>query len=123
MEDYEKLSPLALAFIGDAVHTAFVRKYVLLEENFNKPNNFHNAAKKFCNAKHQKEVLEKITEGLSEEELSVVKRAKNAKSKHTAAHASVEEYTKATAFEALVGYLYLSKNTERLDEILKKSIE
>jgi len=122
MEIYEELSPLALAFIGDAIHTAFVRKQVLLGEK-NKLNNYHTAAKKFCNAKSQKETLEKIAENLSEEEKNVVRRARNCHSKHSAKNFDEETYKKATAFEALIGYLYLSKQEERLKEILNCSIK
>ena len=117
------LSPLALAFIGDAVHTKFVREYVLLNSENSKINNYHNLAKKFCTASRQKEVLEKITPLLTEEEKDIVRRARNAKSKHKAKNYDEEEYKKATAFEALIGYLYLSKQNERLNEILNFSVK
>ena len=69
MKIYETLSPLALAFMGDAIHTAFVREYVLTNESNSKISNYHNLAKKFCNAKSQKEVLEKILPNLTNEEI------------------------------------------------------
>ena len=116
------LSPLALAFIGDAVHTKFVREYVLLNGENSKINNYHNSAKKFCNASRQKEVLEKLLPILTFEESEIVRRARNAKSKHKAKNFNEEEYKKATAFEALVGFLYLTKQEERLEEILKISV-
>lgn len=121
MENLNQLSPLALAFMGDAIHTAYVRKCVLMGQK-NKLNNYHETAKKFCNARHQKEVLEKILPILSEEEQDVVRRARNCHSKHTAKNFDEETYKKATAFEALIGFLYLSQNTQRLDEILKISV-
>lgn len=121
MENLNQLSPLALAFMGDAIHTAYVRKCVLMGQK-NKLNNYHETAKKFCNARHQKEVLEKILPVLSEEEQDVVRRARNCHSKHTAKNFDEETYKKATAFEALIGFLYLSQNTQRLDEILKISV-
>ncbi len=123
MEKFDMLSPLALAFIGDAVHTKFVREYVLLNSENSKINNYHNLAKKFCNASRQKEVLEKITPLLTEQEKDIVRRARNAKSKHKAKNYDEEEYKKATAFEALIGYLYLSKQSERLNEILNLSVK
>lgn len=119
MEKYETLSPLALAFLGDAIHTAFVREYVLLQ-NSNKMQNYHINAKKFCNAKCQKEVLEKLK--LTEIEQEVVRRARNCHSKHSAKNYNEEDYKKATAFEALIGYLYLSNQKERLKEILTQSV-
>jgi ribonuclease-3 family protein len=122
MEEYEKLSPLALAFMGDAIHTAFVREAVL-GGNVNKLQNYHTLASKFCNAKKQMETLEKILPNLSEDEANIVRKARNTKSKHSAKNFDEETYKKATAFEALVGYLYLSKNEKRLLEILSKSIE
>ena len=121
MENLNQLSPLALAFMGDAIHTAYVRKCVLIRQK-NKLNNYHETAKKFCNARHQKEVLEKILPILSEEEQDVVRRARNCHSKHSAKNFDEETYKKATAFEALIGFLYLSQNTQRLDEILKISV-
>ena len=122
MEKIDMLSPLALAFIGDAVHTKFVREYVLLNSENSKINNYHNLAKKFCNAKHQKELLEKLLPMLTFEESEIVRRARNAKSKHKAKNFNEEEYKKATAFEALVGFLYLTEQKERLEEILKISV-
>lgn len=122
MKIYETLSPLALAFMGDAIHTAFVREYVLTNEENSKISNYHNLAKKFCNAKSQKEVLEKILPSLTNEENEIVRRARNAKAKHKAKNFDEEEYKKASAFEALIGFLYLSKQYERLQEILKISV-
>lgn len=123
MEKYTTLSPLALAFVGDAVHTKFVREHVVLNMDNSKLNNYHNLAKKFCNASHQRAVLEKLLPLLNEEEKDVVRRARNAKAKHKAKNYDEEDYKKATAFEALVGYLYLSKQEERLKEILNISVQ
>lgn len=122
MEIEDQLSPLALAFIGDAIHTAFVREKVLLAKT-NKLANYHNEAKKYCNAKKQMETLEKILDSLSEEEFNIVRKARNAHSKHGAKNFDEETYKKATAFEALVGFLYLKKQTTRLNEILEISME
>lgn len=121
MEKIDNLSPLALAFIGDGVHTLFVREFVV-KGGISNLNCYHQKAKKFCNAKHQKEVLEKLLPILTFEESEVVRRARNAKSKHKAKNFNEEEYKKATAFEALVGFLYLTEQKERLEEILKISV-
>ena len=122
MEILDELSPLALAFMGDAIHTAFVREKVLSGQR-EKLNNYHETAKKYCNAKHQKEALEKITPILSEAEQNIVRRARNSHSKHSAKNFDEETYKKATAFEALIGFLFLSKNDGRLQEILNLSME
>ena len=121
MEKIDNLSPLALAFIGDGVHTMFVREFVV-KGGISNLNCYHQKAKKFCNAKHQKEVLEKLLPMLTFEESEIVRRARNAKSKHKAKNFNEEEYKKATAFEALVGFLYLTDQKERLEEILKISV-
>ena len=122
MELYDQLSPLALAFMGDAVHTAFVREHVLKGQP-NKINNYHNLAKNFCNAQKQKETLEKILPNLNEEEKNIIRKARNSHSKHSAKNFDEETYNKATSFEALVGYLYLSEQNDRLTQILQISVE
>ena len=122
MTKSEQLSPLALAFLGDAIHTAYVRVKVL-EGQINKLNNYHNQAKKFCNAKKQKDTLEKISESLLDDEKEIVRRARNSHSKHSSKNFDEETYKKATAFEALLGYLYLNNRHERLQEILSLSMQ
>lgn len=113
---------LSLAFLGDSVHTNFVREFVL--SNFvGKMDDFNGKASSLCKASTQAKVLEKILHSLSEEESEIVRRARNAKPKHQAKNASVKDYSYATAFEALIGYLYLSENTERLNEILLISVQ
>ena len=121
MENFKQLSPLALAFMGDAIHTAFVREKVLAG-TVNTINNYHNLAKKFCNAQKQKETLEEISDTLTEEEQNIVRRARNTHSKHSAKNFDEETYKKATAFEALIGYLYLSDQKERMLQILTLSV-
>lgn len=122
MTDFNQLSPLALAFMGDAIHTAYVRK-VVLSGNLNKMNNYHNLAKKFCNAQKQKETLEKISALLTEEEQDIVRKARNCHSKHTAKNFDEETYKIATAFESLLGWLYLNEKTERLSQFLEASVQ
>lgn len=121
-KNIDELSPLALAFLGDAVHTVFVREKVLEGEK-QKLITYHNKAKKFCNAKAQAETLEKILPDLSPAESEIVRRSRNAHNKHSAKNFDEETYKKATAFEALVGFLYLSKDEKRLKEILAMSME
>lgn len=122
MNKSEQLSPLALAFLGDSIHTAYVRKKVL-EGQLNKINNYHNQAKKFCNAKNQKDALEKVLHLLSDDESDIVRRARNSHSKHSAKNFDEETYKKATAFEALVGFLYLNERKEKLITILDISMQ
>ena len=122
MNEYEKLSPLALAFMGDAIHTAFVRKEVL-KGQVNTQNNYHNLAKKFCNAEAQAKTLDIVLNDLDDEEKNIVRRARNSHPKHTAKNFDTETYKKATAFEALIGFLFLTEREERLHEILKISVK
>ena len=110
-----------LAYIGDAVHTLFVREN-LLKENLT-INQLNKKCSHFCSAKHQSKVVDLIADMLNDEEIEILKRGRNLDSKTRAKNASVEEYRKATAFETLVGFLYLEKNNEKLNQILELSLE
>ena len=116
------MSPLTWAYIGDAVYELYIREYLIETTNL-KPNKLHIEAIKFVKAGAQSEILEKLQEDLTEEEQEIVRRGRNAQNHHLPKNANLTEYTHSTAFEALIGYLYLSKNDGRLKEILKKVIE
>ena len=124
MENFKELSPLALAFLGDAIHTAYVRREVLKGEK-EKLNTYHTRAKNFCNASAQAKALETLesTNSLSEDEKEIIRKTRNTHNKHGAKNFDEETYKKATSFEALVGFLFLSGNQKRLEEILKKSMK
>ena len=113
---------LPLAFMGDSVHTLFVREYALSRPN-QKIENYHTLASMHCKASSQAKSLEGIMPLLTDEEKEIVRRGRNAKPKHQAKNASSADYCQATAFEVLIGWLYLSNQNERLDEILKLSIK
>jgi len=113
-------SMLELAFLGDAVHTKFVREYVLKNNN-GKMNELHKLASKYCSAKWQSDIVDKLN--LSTEENEIIRMARNTKTKHMAKNADPAQYHMATAFEALIGYLYLNNMTDRLEEILNLSIK
>lgn len=114
------LSPLELAYLGDAVHTLFVREWAL--ENFNLPmNELNKICAEKCSAVHQSEVLTSLN--LYEEEADIARRARNVKSKHTAKNADVKDYKFATAFEAVVGHLKITGQDERLNEFLEISVK
>ena len=115
------ISPLALAFIGDSVHTLFVRENIVFN-NTQKINDYHKLSSYYCKASTQSKVLELLMPSLNQEELEVVRRARNTKSHHTAKNASLKDYKMATSFEAVIGYLYVTKQTQRLQYILKFSI-
>ncbi|TXK78121.1 Mini-ribonuclease 3 [Paenibacillus sp. N3.4] len=111
------LNPLVLAYMGDAVYEVYIRQYVVSQGN-HRPNFLHKAATGFVSAKAQSKLLEALMPMLTEEEIDMVKRGRNAKSGTTAKNADVLEYRHSTAFECLIGYLYYKQSFERLKEIL-----
>lgn len=121
--DYKQLNGLALAYIGDAVYDTYIRHY-LLQTGKTKPNQLHGEATKFVSAKAQSWILKELMEAqfLNEEELAVTKRGRNSKSRTMPKNTDVQTYRYSTAFEALIGWLYLAKNTERLHEIINEAI-
>ncbi|WP_409343437.1 Mini-ribonuclease 3 [Paenibacillus sp. MBLB4367] len=116
------LHPLVLAYIGDAVYEAFVREYVVSLPN-HRPNHMHRLATRFVSAVGQAKSLEALMDGLSQEELDVVLRGRNAKSGSVPKNADVLVYRHSTAFECLIGYLYYSKRFERLQELLRIAVD
>lgn len=118
--DEKQLNSLALAYMGDAVFEIYVRHH-LLQAGRVKPNQLHKEATKYVSAKAQASILFHLMEEdlLTEYEMAVVKRGRNAKSGSTPKNTDVQTYRYGTAFEALIGYLYLSKNEIRLEEIIQ----
>ncbi len=115
--DLHTVSPLNLAFVGDAVYEIMVRERLVCLAN--RPNKeLHQLAVKQVRAEAQAAALDKIFPLLTEQEASVYRRGRNA---HTAR--SGGDYHKATGFEALFGYLYLSSQTERLQELFAITLE
>jgi ribonuclease III family protein len=130
MLDYQEkvnanqLNSLALAYVGDAVYEIYVRRH-LLQSGKVKPNHLHREGTKYVSAKAQCRVLFKMMDEklLSEEELAVVMRGRNAKSGTVPKNTDVQTYHYSTAFEALMGFLYLNEKIERLEELILKSFE
>lgn len=118
-EEALQLSSLVLAYMGDAVYEKYVREYVIKQGHFNN-GQLHKKAIKYVSAKGQVEALKKIEELLTDEEKDVVRRGRNSHPHSTAKNADVVEYKYATGFEALMGYLYLTEQTERIDDLLQK---
>ena len=118
----KQLSPLNLAFIGDGVYELFVRE--LLVASANRPvSDLHRESVQYVSAKAQTEAFEKIKNVLTEEELAVFKRGRNAKVGHNPKSATHGEYHTATGVEALFGYLYLTENVPRLRELFSLILE
>lgn len=112
-----RIPPLVLAYVGDAVYELAVRER-LVEARTGKVNALHREAVALVRAAAQAEALQRLEGHLSPEESDVVRRARNAKPGTTPRSVPVQEYRWATAFEALVGYLHLSGQRERLAELL-----
>jgi len=119
--DILQLNPIVLAFIGDGVHTLFVRDMVVKNTN-GMVKSCHKSSAGLCNSKAQAKVLDEIYENLTVEEKDVIRRARNAKTNNIAKNSDIETYKKSTSFEALVGYLYLMGNYERLNQILNNKL-
>jgi ribonuclease III family protein len=121
--DEKQLNSLALAYMGDAVFETYIRHH-LLQGGKVRPNQLHREATKYVSAKAQASILFHLLDEnvLSEYEQAVVKRGRNAKSGSVPKNTDVQTYRYGTAFEALIGFLYLSKNEKRLDELIHVSI-
>ncbi len=122
--DPKKINPTALAYIGDAVYEVYIRRHVLEKEQVH-VDRIHQAAVKYVRADGQAKAVRKMlsTEGfLSPAETALVKRTRNRKFASKPKNADPVDYKLATAFEALMGYLYLSGDTKRMDEIAAEAI-
>ena len=118
----QSYSPLTLAYIGDSIFDLCIRTLVV-EQGNRSPNSLHRDASRLVNAAAQSAMADAIMPDLTEEEVNVFKRGRNAKSYTTAKNATVADYRKATGLEALFGYLYLKDETDRLLTLLKMGLE
>jgi ribonuclease-3 family protein len=116
------LNPIVLAFVGDAVYSLFVRERLTFLTNL-KTGELNKRATAEVNASAQAIFAQEIMPLLTEEELGVFKRARNAKKPTKAKTATVAEYNTATGLEAVLGYLYIIGDYKRLDYILNKGID
>lgn len=116
------MSPLVLAYIGDTIYESYIREY-LIRKNINKKvNDLHKSAVKYVKAKAQATIMHELEMELTEEEFRIYKRGRNQKSHTSPKNADIIDYKHATGFEALVGYLHLGNEKERLDYIISKGI-
>lgn len=119
MRDYTQLNGLALAYVGDAVYEVYIRDY-LVESGQTRPNTLHKMATHYVSANAQAMLMEAMLTAkvLTETEELFYRRGRNAKSHTSAKNADVTTYRVATGFEALMGYLHLTKQLDRLDELV-----
>ena len=121
-KEIELMSPLTWAYVGDSVYEQYIRTYLVNTTNL-KPHKLHVEAIKYVKAKAQSNILKRIYDELNEEEQEVVRRTRNTENHHKAKNAELEDYMYSTAFEGLIGYLYLTKQDDRLKEILEMCIK
>lgn len=120
--DANQLNSLALAYMGDAVFEIYVRRH-LLQSGKVKPHHLHRAGTKYVSAKAQCQIIFQMMDDklLSDHEIAVVMRGRNAKSGTVPKNTDVQTYRYSTAFEALMGYLYLTGEVNRLEELIRKA--
>jgi len=121
-EEINLISPLVWAYVGDAVYELYIRTNLVNTTQL-KPHKLHVESIKYVKAAAQATILEKIMPELTKEEQDIVRRGRNTQNHHLPKNANVTEYMYSTAFEGLIGYLYLTKQTERLEQILKMCME
>ena len=121
-QDLRTYSPLTLAYIGDAIFELVVRT-VLVERKNTQAEKLHKAATKIVKAETQALLIEAVKDDLTEEELAVYKRGRNAKAVTRAKNATMSEYRRATGFEALMGYLYLKGDMARMIKLIRLGVE
>lgn len=119
--DVRAYSPLTLAYIGDAVYEVVIRT-VIVERANKAANELHKKSVKFVQAGTQAAMVMALQDVLTEDELAVFKRGRNAKSNTSAKNASITDYRKATGFEALIGFLYLMDDMDRVLFLVKEGI-
>lgn len=120
IEEVNQMSPLTWAYVGDCVYELYIRTK-LVDTTKLKPHELHIKSVKYvkAQAQAQAETLKKLETILTEEEKEIVRRGRNTQTHHIAKNASMQDYMYATAFEALIGYLYLTKQDDRLFEMMK----
>nr|WP_178416373.1 ribonuclease III domain-containing protein [uncultured Blautia sp.] len=120
-QDIRSYSPLTLAYIGDGVYELIIRT-ILVKKGNCPVNRLHKKASSLVKAAAQSAIIEKIEEELTQEEHDIYRRGRNAHSPTMAKHATMADYRRATGFEALMGYLYLKEDYERMITLVRKGI-
>lgn len=121
-KDIRGANPLALAYVGDTVHDLFIRTYLINNTDCS-VHMLHTKAIKFVRCREQAEMAMRLLPELTEKESAVFRRGRNAKSGTVPKNADVSDYHNATGFEAVLGYLYLNGENDRLIELLNKCLD
>ena len=120
--DIRSYSPLMLAYIGDGVYELVIRT-ILVKKGNCPVNRIHRKASSLVKASAQSAIMEKIEEHLTQEEHDIYRRGRNAHSPTMAKHATMADYRRATGFEALMGYLYLKGDYDRIVDLVEMALE
>lgn len=120
--DIRTYSPLVLAYIGDGIYELVVRT-ILVDKGNCQANVLHKKASNYVKASAQAAMILSVQEELTEEEMQIYKRGRNAKTVSMAKHATMHDYRHATGFEALMGYLYLTDQMMRMIDLIKMGME
>ncbi|AYW47664.1 Mini-ribonuclease 3 [Tetragenococcus osmophilus] len=118
MTDYQQLNGLALAYVGDAIYEVYIRDH-LVATGRTQPKQLHRFAIRYVSAKAQAFLIQQMLDKqvLQEEEEKYYRRGRNSKSHTSAKNTDIKTYRMSTGFESLMGYLHLSKQTQRLEEL------
>lgn len=121
--DPKTLNSLALAYMGDAVYEVYVRRH-LISKGYVKPNLLQKSSIEYVSAKAQNYIIHCFLEEdfLTTEEEAIVRRGRNAKSNTVPKNANVQTYRYSTAFEALIGYLFLKQDFDRMEQVIKRAL-
>ena len=119
--EINQMSPLVWAYVGDCVYELYIRTY-LVDNTSLKPHKLHIESIKYVKAGAQAKLLENFYDELTDEEKDIVRRGRNANNHHLPKNSNVKEYMYSTAFEGLIGYLYLCKKYDRVKEIIEKFV-
>ncbi|NYS49091.1 Mini-ribonuclease 3 [Streptococcus danieliae] len=124
MTDVRLINGIALAFDGDAIYSVYVRQHLILQ-GLTKPNRLHHVATHYVSAKAQAQLVQALLDQnlLTEEEMGIYKRGRNANSHTKAKNTDVVTYRMSTGFEALLGYLHLTGQIDRLEELIQWCIQ
>lgn len=116
-EQAQQINPITLAFVGDAVYSAYIRERLAIEIG-GRPSDLQRVSSQVVSAKGQSAFLEELIPLLTEEEGGIFRRGKNAKKPTHSKGATALEYNRSTGFEAVLGYLYLTGRDERITQLL-----
>lgn len=122
MNDISNISPAIMAYLGDALYEAVIRRYLITEKGIRKPRLLHQSAVQLVRADTQARIVHLIEGELEPEEAEVIRRGRNMKTGHVPPKVSPIVYRYSTAWETLMGYLYLTGRQDRMEALIQRGI-